>query len=138
MQNAFIGKRKAPTEKELADALGKVYPIWKDLIVDLRRDLKLDGEEWKTYSIKAGWSLRLLQRKRNIIYLAPESGCFGASLILGDRAMTAAKSANLPARARDLLTNAKRYPEGTAVRIEVLRAKDVEVVKALAKIKVQN
>ncbi len=37
-----------------------------------------------------------------------------------------------------MIDEAKRYAEGTAVRIEVREAKDVTTVKMLAKIKLEN
>lgn len=138
MQNAFVGNREAPTKKELSSALGKMHGIWKDLIAELRRDLQLDAQEWKTHATKAGWSLRLLRKKRNIIYLAPAGGGFSAALVLGDKAIAAAKNGDYPARVHELIATAKRYPEGSAIRIEVRNADDVETVKTLAKIKVEN
>lgn len=37
-----------------------------------------------------------------------------------------------------IIDEAKRYGEGTGVRIEVHEARDVELVKTLARIKVEN
>ncbi len=107
-------------------------------MTDLKHDLKLDGEEWNSYSVKAGWSLRLQLKKRNIVYLGPRTGWFLASFILGDKAVAAARKSKLPARMLKMIDEAKRYPEGTAVRIEVHDATDAEVVKMLAKIKIEN
>lgn len=138
LQNAFAGHDKRPTERELASVLGQTDILWKGLVTDLKRDLKLDAEEWNSYSIKAGWSLRLQLKKRNIVYLGPRAGCFMAAFILGDKAVAAARRSKLPARVLKIIDEAKRYPEGTAVRIEVHAAKDAIVVKTLAKIKVEN
>jgi len=112
--------------------------VWQELVADLKRDLHLDGEEWNTYSIKAGWSLRLQLKKRNIVYLGPRSGYFLASFILGDRAVAAARKSKLPRSIVKIIDESKRYAEGTAVRIEVHEPRDAEVVKALAKIKLEN
>ena len=138
LPNAFVGQAKPPTAKDLASALGQTDVLWQGLVTDLKRDLKLDAEEWNTYSVKAGWSLRLKLKKRNIVYLGPRAGCFLASFILGDKALAAARKSELPPRVLKIIDEAKRYPEGTAVRIEVHAAKDANVVKTLAKIKVEN
>jgi uncharacterized protein DUF3788 len=138
LENAFAGRDKRPTERELAAALGQTDLLWRDLVTDLKRDLKLDTEEWNTYSVKAGWSLRLKLKKRNIVYLSPCAGCFRASFILGDRAVAAARKSKLPRAIQKDIDKAKRYPEGTAVRIEVHAAKDANIVKTLAKIKLEN
>ncbi len=136
--NAFAGYRKRPTESELSTVLGQADGLWKGLVTDLKRDLKLDAEEWNSYSIKAGWSLRLKLKKRNVIYLSPSRGYFLASFALGDKALVAAQKSMLPPSVLKIIDETKRYAEGTAVRIEVHAVKDANVVKALAKIKVQN
>lgn len=125
-----------PTDKDLSAALGKSYTLWRNLVTDLKRELTLDKEEWNTYSSKAGWSLRLQRKKRNIVYLSPLAGSFLASFILGDKAIAAA--AKLPSPLRDLIAAGKQYPEGTAIRIEVQGARDLSVVKMLAKLKLEN
>ena len=138
LSNAFVGQAKRPSKAQIARALAGAHPLWQDLVSSLKRDLKLDGEKWNSYSTKAGWSLRLQFKKRNILYLAPCNGTFLACFVLGDRALAAAKSSNLLPDILKVLDEAKRYPEGTAVRLEVHSSVDVEVVKTLAKIKLEN
>jgi hypothetical protein len=52
--------------------------------------------------------------------------------------VAAARIAKLPPSTRKLIEESKRYAEGTAVRIEVHDAKDANIVKTLAKIKLEN
>ena len=138
LKNAFAGQAERPTEKQLATALGTADVLWKNLITDLKCDLNLDAEEWNSYSINAGWSLRLQLKKRNIVYLAPSTGTFLASFALGDKAIAEARRRELPAGVHKIIDQAKRYAEGTAVRVEVHTAQDANVVKTLAKIKIEN
>jgi hypothetical protein len=138
LRNAFIGQSKRPTETELASVLGGSHALWQQLVADLKRELKLDKEEWNSYSIKAGWSLRLQLKKRNIVYLSPGAGCFLASFALGDKALAAARKSKLPKSVFKIIDEAKRYAEGTAVRLEVHEPEDVAVVRTLAKIKIDN
>ena len=136
--NAFAGQAKKPTVAALASVLGKSHALWQDLVADLKSELKLDTSEWHSSSVKLGWSLRLQLRKRNIVYLGPRNGYFLAAFALGDKAVAVVQKSNLPTGVLKIVKEAKRYAEGTAVRIEVRAADDVAVVKTLAKIKLEN
>jgi hypothetical protein len=138
LTNAFINKRQKPTESELSAALGPAKALWDRLLSEVSDECEIDKQEWNSYSPKAGWSLRLKRKKRNILYLAPSLGCFTTALILGDRAVRAARKSGLPKRVSKMIAEAKRYPEGTAIRIEVKGPRDIEVVKRLAVIKMEN
>ena len=136
--NAFIGHAKAPTQDELAKELGKSKPLWDRLVAELTGEPGIATWEWSSYSRKAGWSLRGKAGERNIVYLSPCHGCFRASFALGDKAMKAAREAKLPAAVLRVLKTAKRYAEGSAVRLEVAKISDIAAVKTLAAIKLRN
>ena len=136
--NAFIGRAKAPTDADVAAALGAVKPLWDEIVVGMARELELTASEWKSYGIKHGWALQLRRGKRNIVHLAPCTGSIHVLFILGDRAVVAARAAKLGATADKLLAEAPRYPEGTGVRLEVSRPRQVALVRKLARIKLEN
>lgn len=136
--NAFIGKPEKPTPKELSDALGPTSPLWDRLVADLTTDLGLTEQEWKSYSPKYGWHLRLKLKKRNIVYLGPCAGCFRVSFILGDRAVAEARKTRFPASVLKQLDEAKRYPEGTGLYFNVTNAREIPSIQRLAQIKVAN
>jgi len=131
--NAFVGKKTRPTSRELALALGDALPLWKKL----QEELQLTPE-WNSYSPKAGWSLKLNDKKRTILYLSPCKGCFRASFALGDKAVDAAKSSNLPKKVMKLIAEAKKYPEGTALRFEPVNPADLTSITTLARIKLEH
>jgi hypothetical protein len=135
--NAFIGKTTQPTPKELSAALGSSVELW-DQLVDWLAEQGAATQEWNSYSPKAGWALRLKHKKRNIIYLAPCVGCFRVALILGDKAVAAARQGDLSKSTLKLLDEAPRYPEGTGLRLIVKAAKDLAAIRKLALIKLAN
>ena len=137
-QNAFAGQADRPTQKAVETALGNSCVLWKQLVAELKQELKLDGEEWNSSGVKYGWSLRLQLKRRNIVYLGPHSGSFMASFVLGDKAVAIARKSELPAPVLKMIAETKRYGEGTPVRIEVSKPDDLEAVRILAKIKVGN
>jgi hypothetical protein len=136
LPNAFIGQKEQPTADELAAVLEDTQTFWSQLVADMAAQ-GVDIQEWNSYSLKAGWALRLLRKKRRILYLSPQKGCFQVLLIFGDKAVQAAHEDGLPKGILKRIDEGQRYPEGTAVRIDVKSARDVEVVKKLAALKLQ-
>jgi hypothetical protein len=137
LPNAFIGEPRKPTDKQLATALGPAKAVWDQLLANLA-ELGATGQEWKSYSPKAGWSLRLKRKERTIVWLGPCPGIVRVAFILGDRAVEAAREAKLPARVTKALDTATRYPEGTALRIETKNARDITTIIKLAEIKLAH
>ena len=90
------------------------------------------------YANKYGWSLRLRQKGRNIIFLAPCNGCFRVAFSLNERAVDAAKAAHLPRKVAAALEKAPHYPEGTGLRLMVEKASDLPPIRTLAQIKLAN
>ena len=138
LPNAFIGKPQKPTDAELVAALGTAKVLWVQLLGALADEYNLTVQEWNSYSRKAGWSLRLKFKDRNILYLTPCQGCFFVSFALGDKAVEAARQSSLPQSVIKIINEAKRYAEGTAVRIEIKKAKDIGTITKLAGIKLAN
>jgi len=138
LPNAFIDKPKKPTAAELTAALGPAKALWDQLVADLAEQYDVTVQEWNSYSRKAGWSLRLKHKDRNILYLTPCRGSFFVSFALGDKAVEAARQSGLPPSVIKTINEAKRYAEGTGVRIEMKKPKDIEIVKQLTAIKLAH
>ncbi len=133
--NAFCGRNEPPTAKELAATLGNAKSAWEQLLSDLASELNLVASEWGSSSPELGWSLRVKNGDRIILYMAPLQGCFRVSYVLGDNALQAALASGLPAPMLALIRDARKYAEGTAVRIDVVKPGDLETVKKLARAK---
>jgi hypothetical protein len=136
-RNAFIGQAKEPNDRELTAALGSAKTFWDQLVAELAGEHKLTCE-WNSYSIKAGWTLRLKSASRNIVYLSPSQSGFMASFALGEKAIQATQAVKFPKHVMKIIAEAKKYTEGTAVRIVVNGSEEVAVVKRLTKIKLEN
>jgi hypothetical protein len=136
--NAFIGRPKQPTDEELTAALGRARAVWDALLDRLAKDCNVVTQEWNCYSRKYGWSLRLKVKDRNILYLAPCVGCFHMAIILGDKAIVTARQGKPSKSVLNLIKEGKKYPEGTAVRIEPVGAKNIPTIVSLAKLKLAH
>ena len=136
--NAFVGKAKKPTDEEIAAALGPSAKVWFQLVEWLAMDQGVAIQEWKSISPKYGWSLRLKLKQRTILHLSPCNGCFRVAVILGDRAIKAARESNLPKSLMKLIDDSPRYAEGTGIRLTINRAGDLAAVRKLIQIKLAS
>jgi len=136
--NAFIGWTTAPGEADLKKAMGAAKPVWDELISGLASRREVATQEWRSYSPKAGWALRLNRGKRTIVWLAPCADCFRVAFILGDKALQAARGMDLSASARKALDEAVRYPEGNGVRLIIAKPEDLPAIESLAVAKLEN
>ena len=133
--SAFVDKSKPPKERELAEMLGARAPLWNELKAQTAAKFPPLAEEWTFAGSKRGWSLRLKQKKRAVLYMTPLPGRFRAAFALGEKAVAAARAARLPASIWKVIDEAPRYVEGRAVVIEVRKASDVAHVLKVAGIK---
>jgi hypothetical protein len=136
--NVFIGKTTAPSSEELSTALGPTITLWTQLVESLASEFSITDHEWHSLKPKYGWSLILKVKKRRILYLSPFNGCFQASLILGDKAVAAARACNLSKATLKILDEAPRYPEGTGVRFLIKTGKYLPAIRKLVQIKLAN
>lgn len=138
VSNAFAGFTEAPTVKQLREALGASKPLWDRLVQELAADLGLQSFEWNTSAPKRGWSFRVKQGDRIIVYLVPHKGGFHANVVLGHRALNTALDGGLPASAVQLLKNASKCAVGTGVRLPVESPADIVIAKKLAAAKLKT
>jgi hypothetical protein len=137
--NAFLGKASQPSNAEVTVALGPAAPLWSELIDEITTDAGKLTQEWKgIYVNKYGWSLRLKQKGRNIVYLSPCHNCFRVAFALSDKAVNAAKESHLPKTVAQALATAPHYPEGTGLRLTVNRPGDLRAIRKIAQIKLAN
>ena len=135
LPNAFVGKSQAPTGNELEARLGASAGLWTSLLQEIGHLAGPVTQEWKCYSRKAGWTLKLVKGKRTLLYASPGESRFSVTVVLGDAALAAARTTNLPAEIVGVLDTARRYPEGTPVRVEVEDSSDIQAIVELVKAK---
>src|ERR1700687_4191656 len=106
-KNAFLGKPKQPGDDEIIAALGPASKLWNEFIEWMAKEEGVAVQEWKGICVnKYGWSLRLKQKSRNIVYLGPGEGCFMVSFVLSGKALKRAKETHLPKAVADKMAAA--------------------------------
>ena len=72
------------------------------------------------------------------MYMIPHDKYFGASFAFGEKAVQAALESDLPAAIIEIVRQAKKYPEGRAIRLQIKSAADAKAAGQLLAIKVEN
>lgn len=129
--SAFEDPAQPPSPRELRDALGSSADRWAALLQHVHSAYAPLSELWRHAGAKFGWSLRLLQKERVILYLTPQHGAFLVGLVLGERAAQIAEAAALPPLALAALTAAPKYAEGRGIRLSVTSDAELEAAQAL-------
>jgi hypothetical protein len=94
--------------------------------------------EWKFYSKKSGWILKILTKKRNILFVVPCANHFRVAFTFGDKASDLISISKLPDSIKKSLSEAKKYAEGRTIQIEVRTETDSDYVMELIRIKLTN
>jgi hypothetical protein len=129
--SAFEDPSQPPSPDALRQALGPSADLWFALLRQVRSACPPLSELWHHSGARFGWSLRLKQRERVILYVTPQHGAFLVGLVLGERAAGIAEAGSLPPLALAALAAAPRYAEGRGLRVSVSSPEGLEAVLAL-------
>lgn len=126
---------RQPVRADLDARLGAAAPLWHKAIAKTARHLPQVTEAWHFAGAKIGWSLRLMDGARIVVYLTPEEGAFRVGFVLGGKAVAAARAAGISTEAAALLDLAPKHAEGYGVRFHVAAKQDLEPFGELLAIK---
>ena len=135
MEILFLNRDIIPDAEDVQEVLGGLYPAWEGLKKRVANRCGECSSEWTWGGKKYGWSLRLMKKKRALLYMKPLRGQFLVSFALGGKAVASTMEANPPEWLKELLKDASKFPEGYAVRLEVVDAVGIEQVMEILEIK---
>ena len=95
-------------------------------------------KEWKFYSKKSGWILKMITKKRNVLFVVPCTNYFRVAFTLGDKASTLVLSSDLPESIKKDMMEAKKYVEGRTFLVDVKTETDLQNVLELIQIKLKK
>ena len=122
---------KPPSARELTSLLGRSH----NAFVALTQRGAAVTREWRRYSKKSPWVLKVNQGDRTLFYAAPKAGAFEATVVLGERATEAALAGRVSKRLHPAIQAATPYAEGRPVRVVVREEADVVGVEQLLAVK---
>jgi hypothetical protein len=112
--------------------------LWFDLRDYVFEKYPEATEEWNFPGKKYGWSYRIKDRKRAIIYFLPRQDFFKVAFVFGQKAYDAIMQSDIAPEIKITLQQAVRYAEGRGIRLDV-KSKDVlPDVKKLIEIKLNH
>ena len=135
--SVFTEKSKVPEEKELKAALADKFELWKETETYVHKIYPAANGEWNYPGPKYGWSYRIKDKKRAIIYLLPHDKYFMAAFVFGQKAYDEIIKSDIADFIKTELSCAKVYAEGRGVRIEVKDNSIIEDIKKLVEIKLK-
>ena len=131
----FFDKTKIPEPQDLMKAFGPRYQLWQDICKLVYLKYPTAVSEWNFPGQKYGWSFRIKDRKRAIIYLLPGDKLFRVAFVFGQKAYEAIMNSDISKEIKTALESARVYAEGRGVRIEVRNQKTLKDINRLIDIK---
>lgn len=137
MKSIFTDKSEIPTETKLKEALGDTHVYWQTFM-GYTKNLYPDAvEEWNFSGEKFGWSFRIKDKKRILIYLLPRDKFFKVAFVFGPKATDEIIAAPIGETIKKELQAAKVYAEGRGIRIEIKEKNQLEDIFKLIEIKIK-
>lgn len=134
----FNDKQVMPDEASLASEIGETKAYLDQICRFIEAETGQLTLEWKHYGQKSGWTLKLLSKKRNLLFVGPKYGYFIIAFVFGDLAVEAVLKSQLPETIKNELMNARKYAEGRGIRFEIRDGSLLESVEQLIRIKLAN
>ena len=137
-ENIFTDKKSMPNNDNLLEVLGETYPLWH--LIREYAHLKYPNaiDEWHYPGEKYGWSFRVKDKKRAILYFLPREKFFKVALVFGQKAMDAIMQSSISVDIKKELEAARVYAEGRGIRLEVKNESIINDIKKLIDIKIAN
>ncbi len=134
-KSIFTNKSNIPANNELIDALGSTYKLWQMIIKDVHLKYPDSIDEWNYPGEKYGWSFRMKDKKRAILYLLPREQYFKVAFVFGQKAVDVIMKTEISERIKSELESARVYAEGRGIRIEIKDEMQIGDIKKLINIK---
>lgn len=137
MKSIFTNKEHTPSTGDLTNALGDTFTQWNELAGFAKTKFPGAVEAWHFSGAKYGWSFRISDKKRVILYLLPRDKFFRAAFVFGEKALNQIMESDISDHIKRELAAAKPYAEGRGIRIDIRDASPADLMKLIA-IKIEN
>ena len=134
----FTDKKKTPNNDDLMVSIGVTCSIWHSIGAYVHQKYPEAKDEWNYSGDKYGWSFRIKDKKRAIIYLLPRNKFFKVAFVFGQKATDIILNSKISDSIKTELNAAKVYAEGRGIRIEVKDENLLKDIQYLIDVKLAN
>lgn len=134
----FPEKLIIPTSSDLESVLNDQYELWMQIREFVFEKYPKAVEEWNFPGKKYGWSFRIKDKRRAIIYFLPRDGFFKVAFVFGQKATSVIMESDISEKIKADLASARVYAEGRGVQVIIEGAGSSLDVKKLIEIKLAN
>lgn len=132
----FLNKTQVPAQEKLIEVLGaQGYRLWQQIVAYVLQQYPNALCEWNFPGAKYGWSFRIKDKKRAIIYMLPDYGFFKVAFVFGAKATTHILESAVAESIKSELLQARVYAEGRGIRLEVRDDSPVKDIMLLVDVK---
>jgi hypothetical protein len=135
--SVFQDKTAIPTENELAEKLGSNYKLWQKIHALVLKKYPNGLAEWNFPGKKYGWSYRIKDKRRAIIYLLPREQFFKVAFVFGDKAVNEIMDSKICNNIKSELEQARKYAEGRGIGIIITNDSKLSDIEQLIDIKLK-
>jgi hypothetical protein len=136
--SVFTDKTKTPDDIDLQRSLGKTSELWQLVRDYVCLKYPKAREEWNYTSDKYGWSFRIKDKKRAILYFLPRENYFKVAFVFGQKATDKIMLSQISEEIKKELEAARVYAEGRGIRIKIQDDSVLNDMKALIDIKLEH
>ncbi len=134
----FTNKGTISTDQDLVQNLGASYALWQQIQEFVLDQYPTGIKEWNYPGKKYGYSYRIKDKKRAILYFLPRKGYFKVAFVFGQKATDIIMESDIAPKIKNELAQARKYAEGRGVRIDVTNNLNIPDIKKLVEIKLAN
>ena len=134
----FTDKAIVPTIEDLDGKIGKTYSLWMQIREFVYQKYPNGVEDWNYPGKKYGWSFRIKDKKRAILYFLPRENYFKVAFVFGQKALDQILETTISESIKNELLSAKKYAEGRDIRIDVTNEQNIQDILKLIEIKLAN
>lgn len=130
----FVDKQHQPTMKGIFASIGSKKELWEDLTRFIADNYRVKSD-FAFYGKNYGWAIRFRRAGNALLSLYPGEESFTVQIVLGETAAEKAASLKLGKNVRNVIENARQFPEGRWLFIRIRSKQDISDVQQLLMLK---